>query len=395
MSGRVARPVPARGRRGRAAGPGSEHEQRRRLERQRRAVDQARAVDAEGRLERDRDQRARRHFEGSLAAAASRWPVSTATSPCWPSRARADYRIPAFEAEGGLSETAQSSAKPAARAARPRWSSSRSQIVDLTARMDARRPPRLGRAGGQVDDPALRAHQHRGRERAGAGERPRAGVRQAEQGGHRGQLHRHDGEAERTTSDPPPGKALVATHIDSWENGSQNWTARMREEFQHPPRLRHAALPAGDDRPGRGQPGDLRAVPLGPAADDLRAGRRELRRPHARAGPCSTACGSRSRPTAAPATISLRRRSPTSRWASSGVGERRDGDLQGHGLGGAHLRQARSSAPNPSRPATRRRGASIPATIKALGDRAFCEGINRFVFHRYALQPWPEPSARA
>src|SRR3972149_6393759 len=31
---------------------------------------------------------------------------------------------------------------------------------------------------------------------------------------------------------PEAGKALVATHIDSWENGSQNWTARMRQEFQ-------------------------------------------------------------------------------------------------------------------------------------------------------------------
>ena len=30
---------------------------------------------------------------------------------------------------------------------------------------------------------------------------------------------------------PSTSKALVATHIDSWENGSQNWTARMREEF--------------------------------------------------------------------------------------------------------------------------------------------------------------------
>ena len=29
-----------------------------------------------------------------------------------------------------------------------------------------------------------------------------------------------------------------------------------------------------------------------------------------------------------------------------------------------------------------------PALLKALGDRAFCEGINRFVFHRYAMQPW-------
>jgi hypothetical protein len=31
-----------------------------------------------------------------------------------------------------------------------------------------------------------------------------------------------------------------------------------------------------------------------------------------------------------------------------------------------------------------------PGAIKALGDWAFCEGINRFVFHRYALQPWLE-----
>src|ERR1035438_10083281 len=31
-----------------------------------------------------------------------------------------------------------------------------------------------------------------------------------------------------------------------------------------------------------------------------------------------------------------------------------------------------------------------PGSLKALGDTAFCEGINRFVFHRYALQPWAE-----
>ncbi len=29
-----------------------------------------------------------------------------------------------------------------------------------------------------------------------------------------------------------------------------------------------------------------------------------------------------------------------------------------------------------------------PASLKALGDWAFCNGINRFVFHRYAHQPW-------
>ena len=33
-----------------------------------------------------------------------------------------------------------------------------------------------------------------------------------------------------------------------------------------------------------------------------------------------------------------------------------------------------------------------PAYIKDLGDWAFCEGINRFVFHRYAMQPWTNPN---
>ncbi|MFA6173775.1 MAG: glycosyl hydrolase [Kiritimatiellales bacterium] len=29
-----------------------------------------------------------------------------------------------------------------------------------------------------------------------------------------------------------------------------------------------------------------------------------------------------------------------------------------------------------------------PFSLKTLGDQAFCTGINRFVFHRYAMQPW-------
>ena len=30
-----------------------------------------------------------------------------------------------------------------------------------------------------------------------------------------------------------------------------------------------------------------------------------------------------------------------------------------------------------------------PGNMKTLGDYALCAGINRFVFHRYAMQPWP------
>src|SRR5262249_46059073 len=31
-----------------------------------------------------------------------------------------------------------------------------------------------------------------------------------------------------------------------------------------------------------------------------------------------------------------------------------------------------------------------PASVKILGDRAFCDGINRFVIHSYALQRWKD-----
>jgi len=29
-----------------------------------------------------------------------------------------------------------------------------------------------------------------------------------------------------------------------------------------------------------------------------------------------------------------------------------------------------------------------PYSLKALGDQVFCQGVNRFIFHRYAMQPW-------
>ncbi len=57
MGRAVARLVQACGGGGAPAGLGSEHEQRRGLERQRRAVDQAGAVHAEGRLDRDQPDR--------------------------------------------------------------------------------------------------------------------------------------------------------------------------------------------------------------------------------------------------------------------------------------------------------------------------------------------------
>ena len=76
------------------------------------------------------------------------------------------------------------------------------------------------------------------------------------------------------TGGPAPRTAggLVATHIDSWENGVQNWTATMREEFQR--RRGYDLMPvfAGVHRTRGGEPGSRRAVSLGLEADGIRTG---------------------------------------------------------------------------------------------------------------------------
>ena len=142
--------------------------------------------------------------------------------------------------EGGLpatrpAEAGRAAATPLRRRHRARQDH-RPHLADGSGRA-----ARLGRSRGQMDDPPPGPHQHRGGKRTCAGERSRAGVRQAEPRGHRGEFRRHDGEAHADVG-PAVGKALVATHIDSWENGSQNWTRRMREEFQTPAGLRHDSL---------------------------------------------------------------------------------------------------------------------------------------------------------
>ena len=190
MSAAVARAVQARGRRGAAARAGSEHEQRRRLERQRRAVDQAGAVHAEGGLDRDRASTGPAALRRAAAAAAEPWPASTATSRCWrfpragdvPHRRHSKQRPPFSVAATGN--------PPAAARCRAEMVIERGSVVDLTAQHGRQRPLAWDVPPGKWT--VLRfGHTSTGaRKRAGAGQRPRAGVRQAEQGGHRGQLRR-------------------------------------------------------------------------------------------------------------------------------------------------------------------------------------------------------------
>jgi len=185
---------------------------------------------------------------------------------------------------------------------------------------------------------------------------------------------------------PAAGKTLVATHIDSWENGAQNWTARMREEFEK--------------RRGYDPLNYLPAI-TGRVVDSLEISERFLwdLRQTVNDLLVENYAGHM-------ATLARRNGLRLSIEAYGGpsdditYGGRADEPMGEFWIGGDAfwtLKEMASAAHVYGRPILgaeaftandRERWQQHPASIKALGDRAFCEGVNRFVFHRYAMQPW-------
>lgn len=185
---------------------------------------------------------------------------------------------------------------------------------------------------------------------------------------------------------PLAGKALISTHIDSWENGAQNWTARMREEFQN--RRGYDLMPFLPVMTGRVVDSheiserflwDLRQTISDLIAENYAGGLKELSAKYgarlsieAYGGPCDDM--------------------PYAGRCDEPMGE--------FWIGGGALSTCKEMASAAHTYGKRIVGAESftagdqerwldhPGSIKALGDKAFCNGINRFVFHRYALQPW-------
>jgi hypothetical protein len=188
---------------------------------------------------------------------------------------------------------------------------------------------------------------------------------------------------------PTPGvTGLVATHIDSWENGAQNWTAAMREEFQR--RRGYDLLTFLPVLTGRVVDSreiserflwDLRQTVSELVVENYAGRMRELAHAHglrftveAYGSPCDAL------------PYAGRSDEPMGEfWTPSGAIETcktmaSAAHVYGNKIVGA---EAFTSG-------DQERWREHPALLKALGDRVFCEGVNRFVFHRYALQPWAE-----
>lgn len=191
---------------------------------------------------------------------------------------------------------------------------------------------------------------------------------------------------------PEAGKTFVATHVDSWENGSQNWTARMREEFAR--RRGYDITPYLLVMSGRVVESlevserflwDLRRTISELVVENYAGHIRDLAHAsglrftiEAYGSPCDNL------PYAAMADEPM-----GEFWDPAGAMETcramaSAAHVYGKPIVGAEAFTAGGDE----------RWLHHPASIKALGDQAFCEGINRFVIHRYAMQPWTSPDRR-
>ncbi len=187
---------------------------------------------------------------------------------------------------------------------------------------------------------------------------------------------------------PLAGKTMNDCLIDSYEVGGQNWTPKMREEFEKrrgydPTRYLPAMSGALVDSPEVSERflWDIRKTISDLFADNYYGHFAELCHAHGMkasiepySGPYeSLICGK-------PADIVM-------------------GEFWSGGTGDASVKLASSVAhiygkqlvgaeSFTARPPGNGRWQEDPYSLKALGDRQFCKGINRLIFHRFAHQPW-------
>jgi hypothetical protein len=194
------------------------------------------------------------------------------------------------------------------------------------------------------------------------------------------------------TIGPLAGKTLVATHIDSWEIGVQNWTPTMRSDFE---RLRgYDLLPYLPVLTGqvvesleisqrflwdfRKTIGDLLVENYAVAMREV-AGKHGLR----------LSIEGYSGEPANDVWYGGEAVEPMAEcWSWGRFGARESvtemvsaGHVYGRNIIGQETFTANSEE----------KWLGHPAVCKDIGDWTFAEGINRFVFHRYAMQPWTNP----
>jgi hypothetical protein len=194
------------------------------------------------------------------------------------------------------------------------------------------------------------------------------------------------------------GSTFTATHIDSWEVGTQNWTPQFPQEFQKRRGYDPLAfLPDVTD--GKMSGADAHSIIGGPemarrfrwdfdqTISELLAENyvgRLAQLAHQR-GLRLTLEGY-NLPFGDEATYTQRADEPmTEFWATGGAENRAKGRQM---ASVAHIMGEKIVGAEAFTSGDSEQWKMHPATVKALGDYEFAQGINRFVVHRYAHQPY-------
>ncbi len=187
------------------------------------------------------------------------------------------------------------------------------------------------------------------------------------------------------------GKALNQILIDSYEVGGQNWTSAFRTEFikrrGYDPLLYLPALTGRVvDSPEISERflWDMRRTIADLFADNYYGHFQELCHQHGLTadfepytGPFdSLQCGAKADIPMGEFWVGTEPE-PSVKLASS------IGHIYGQRIIGAESFTGRPAAAHG-------RWLDDPYSLKTLGDLVFCQGINRFIFHRYAMQPWAD-----
>ncbi len=187
---------------------------------------------------------------------------------------------------------------------------------------------------------------------------------------------------------PAAGKTLSHVHIDSWETFSQNWTPRMREEFRK--RRGYDLLPYLPVFTGRVVDSlevserflwDLRKT-IAELTNENYAGRmRALASQHG----LRLSIEAYGNGLLDEMTYAAQADRPMAEfWIGGHVMETIRAMTSAAHIYGKPVCGAEAFTAIPKGD----RWTMHPYAMKALGDFAFCEGINQFVFHRYSHQPW-------
>lgn len=194
------------------------------------------------------------------------------------------------------------------------------------------------------------------------------------------------------TIGPLTGKTLVATHIDSWETGVQNWTPTMRRDFE---RLRgYDLLPWLPVLTGRVVDSlevsqrflwDFRRTIGDLLLENYAVAMRETARKHGLRLSIEGYSGEPGNDVSYGGEA-VEPMSECWSWGRFGANDTvTEMTSAGHVFGRNIIGQETFTASSDEK------WLGHPAVVKDIGDWTFCEGVNRFVVHRYAMQPWTNP----